>query len=76
MRKTLVVAVREFKAAVRTKSFIVSLVLMPVLMGGAAAAQVFFKQQKSVQDKTFAVVDRTPEEKLFKELQSAAGKAE
>jgi ABC-2 type transport system permease protein len=74
VRKTLVVAVREFKAAVRTKSFIVSLVLMPVLMGGAAAAQVFFKQQKSVQDKTFAVVDRTPGEKLFKELQSAAEK--
>ena len=35
---------------------------------------MFFKQQKSVQDKTFAVVDRTPGERLFKELQSAADK--
>ena len=74
MRKTLVVAVREFKAAVRTKSFIVSLVLMPILMGGTVAAQVFFKRQANVQDKTFAVVDRTPGGKLFKELQSAAEK--
>jgi ABC-2 type transport system permease protein len=74
VRKILVVAVREFKAAVRTKSFIVSLVLMPVLMGGGAAAQVFFKKQSSVQDKRFAIVDRTPGEKLFKQIELAAEK--
>jgi ABC-2 type transport system permease protein len=74
VRKILVVAVREFKAAVRTKSFIVSLVLMPVLMGGGAAAQVFFKGQSRVQDKHFAIVDRTPGEKLFKQIESAAEK--
>ena len=34
MRKMIVVAVREYQAAVKTKAFLVTLVLMPVMMGG------------------------------------------
>ena len=38
MRKIIVVAVREYQAAVRTKAFIVMLVAMPVLMSGGLIA--------------------------------------
>ncbi len=34
MRKAFVIAAREYRAAVRTKAFLVSLVLMPVMMCG------------------------------------------
>ena len=36
MHKMLTVARREYNAAVRTKSFLISLFLMPLLMGGGA----------------------------------------
>ena len=35
MHKVFVVAKREYQAAVKTKSFLISLFLMPLLMGGA-----------------------------------------
>ena len=44
MRKTLVVALREYNAAVRTKTFVLGLVMMPILMGGSIALQWFFKE--------------------------------
>ena len=50
MRKMLVVAVREYQAAVRTKAFIISIVAMPVMMMGSIVIQgiphllYFFKQ--------------------------------
>ena len=38
MRKMFVVARREYYAAVRTKSFVISVFLLPLLMGGGAIA--------------------------------------
>lgn len=60
MRKVLVIAAREYRAAVRSKAFVVTLVLMPVLMGASALVQVLFKKLEDTTEKTFAVVDRTP----------------
>jgi ABC-2 type transport system permease protein len=59
MRKTLVIALREYNSAVRTKAFLISLVLMPVMMGGSLLVQVLLKET-DVKDKKLAVIDRSP----------------
>ncbi len=59
MRKTIVIAVREYTAAVKTKAFIISVVAMPVFMGGAIVAQHFMKDKVDTTDKQFAVLDQT-----------------
>lgn len=60
MRKALVIAGREYRAAVRSKAFVVTLVLMPVLMGASVLVQVVFKKLEDTTEKAFAVVDRSP----------------
>ena len=72
MHKILAVARREYNAAVRTKAFLISLLLMPLLMGGSALMQVLLKDQVDIQEKRFAVIDRTPDEQLVRTLQTAA----
>jgi ABC-type Na+ efflux pump permease subunit len=72
MRKMLVIAVREYNAAVRTKTFVISLLLMPLLMGGSVAVQALLKDVVDVRDKRFAVVDRTPGQEVWKLLKAAA----
>lgn len=57
MSKTLLLAIREYKATVRTKGFILGLVLAPVLMGGGLIAMSLFKDSVDVTDKRIAVVD-------------------
>jgi ABC-type Na+ efflux pump permease subunit len=59
MRKTIVVAVREYHAAVRSKAFVVTLVAMPILMIGSIAAQVLLKDKVDLSDRKLAVVDNT-----------------
>ena len=59
MRKVWVIARREYRAAVRTKAFVVSIVLMPALMIGSIGIQVLFKKLEDTGEKKFAVVDRT-----------------
>ncbi|MCI0639791.1 MAG: ABC transporter permease [Gemmataceae bacterium] len=58
MRKIWVIAVREYLAAVRTKTFVIGLLMMPILMGGSALLQYLFKDMVDVRDKNFVVVDR------------------
>jgi len=74
MRKVLVIALREYRAAVRTKAFLISLILMPLLMGGSIGVQVLLKKMDDTKEKHFAVIDRTPDEKLFKVLKGEAEK--
>ncbi|NIM47899.1 MAG: ABC transporter permease, partial [Gemmatimonadales bacterium] len=45
MRKVLRVAKREYLATVRTKGFILGLVLAPVLFAGSALAMLLFRNQ-------------------------------
>src|SRR5262249_42089529 len=59
MRKIWVVAAREYQASVRTKSFIISLVLMPVLMGGSILIQIIMQSMGDLQHKEFKIIDRT-----------------
>ncbi len=70
MRKTFVVAMREYQAAVRTKTFIITLVLMPVMMGGGVGMQILLHDKVDTKDKHIAVVDLTGQ--LYESLSSAA----
>ncbi len=70
MRKVIVVAVRDYQAAVRTKGFIVSLIAIPVLMGGSIAVQALTKDRVDLVDRKVAVVDQTGV--LFEGLRAAA----
>lgn len=59
MRKILKLTKREYLAAVKTKGFIIMLVLMPVLMGGSGIAMYLLRNQVDTTDKRVAVVDRS-----------------
>ncbi len=72
MRKTLVIAVREYVAAVRTRSFILGLLALPVMMGVIVALQWFMHDRVDITEKKFAVVDRTPSGRLAGALEEAA----
>jgi ABC-2 type transport system permease protein len=65
MRKMLVIAVREYLAAVRTKTFLMTLVIIPVLMSGSIFVQWLLRDFRDTKTKHFAVVDRTPDARLY-----------
>jgi ABC-2 type transport system permease protein len=72
MRKILVIALRDYNAAVRSKAFLVSLLLLPVLMGGTFVVQFLLKDVKDTKPKKYAVLDHTPGGAVFKALDDAA----
>ena len=57
MRKVIVIMMREYQAAVKTKAFIITLILMPIMMGGSIAAQKLLADKVDTQDKKIAVID-------------------
>ena len=57
--KALIVAVPEFTTLVRSKAFIVGLLMMPVFSGVAIGVQKFTKDAVDIKDRRFVVVDRT-----------------
>ncbi len=59
MVKVLRLAKREYLATVRTKGFIIGLVLAPILMSGGALAMMLLKNQVDTTDKHVAIVDRS-----------------
>ena len=67
MPKFLAVARAEYLQAVRSKAFIIGVLLMPVLMGGSIIIQVAFKDKVDLDDRRCAVVDPTGE--VFEPLQ-------
>ncbi len=50
------------------KAFLVSLILLPILMGGSYIIGYLTKDIKSLQDKTFVIIDRTPGSQIFPHL--------
>ncbi len=60
MRKIRVIAGREYAAAVRSKAFLVTMLLMPVLMGTSGGLQYVFAKLESSKEKHYAVIDRSP----------------
>jgi ABC-2 type transport system permease protein len=71
MRKILIVARREFLAAVKTKAFIIGLLIMPVLMGGSIVVQLLLKDVHDTKPRTYAVLDRTPGANLLPVIEKA-----
>lgn len=59
MRKILRIAKREYKTSVRTKGFIIALVLMPVMMGGSGLAMYLFQGQVDTRDKKVIILDQS-----------------
>ena len=59
MRKTISVAIRDYKAAVKTKAFLIGLLMMPLMFGGGILAQIVLRNNNDVRDKRVAVVDYT-----------------
>ena len=74
VRKTLVIAIREYLAAVKTKSFIISLILLPVMMSGGIIAQKLGQKIGDTTTKRVAVIDRTPEAVLYRAVEQAVQK--
>jgi ABC-2 type transport system permease protein len=70
MAKVPRVAWNEYLNIIRTKAFLISLVLMPVLMGGAIAVQALLRDKVDLSDRRFAVVDESGQ--LLAALQRAA----
>lgn len=59
MHRIVVIAMREFLAAVRTKTFIFTIVAMPVFMGGGILIQGLLHDKVDTTDKRIVVVDGT-----------------
>jgi ABC-2 type transport system permease protein len=70
MSRVLAIAGREYRANVRSKAFIISLLLMPVLIAGGAAVPALLRGRVDVEDKRLVVADGTG--KLLPLLQRAA----
>jgi ABC-2 type transport system permease protein len=68
--KAVIVAVCEFTTLVRSKAFIVGLLMMPVFLAVAVGVQKFTKDATDIKDRRFVVVDRTGA--LYGALQVAA----
>jgi ABC-2 type transport system permease protein len=59
MYKIVLVALREYQALVRTKAFIISLVMMPVFMFGMFAVQSILAGRVDISEKKVLVLDGT-----------------
>jgi ABC-2 type transport system permease protein len=74
MRKVFVIAAREYRASVRTKAFLISLVMLPILMGGSIVVQILIRKAEDAKEKSYAVIDHTPDHQLFNILETEADK--
>jgi ABC-2 type transport system permease protein len=59
MNKILIVAHSEFSTLVRSKAFIISVILMPVVMGGSILLARATKDTVDVKDRAFAYIDHS-----------------
>jgi len=70
MRKVAVVAQREYWAVVRSKAFLITLVLMPVLMLAGAIAPQLLEGRIDLEDKVLVVADATG--RIFPQIEQEA----
>ena len=59
MRRILWVARRDYLAVVRTKAFIIGLIVFPIIFGGAGMASVFLRGKGGDQNRRIVILDRT-----------------
>ena len=70
MKKILTIAVREYRAMVGTKAFLVSIIMMPLLMLGGLIAMEFLRDAGTISERKIAVFD--PSNAFYSELSAAA----
>ena len=70
VHKIYVVATTEFGSAIRTKSFIVGLLLLPVIMGASILIQVFVAERVDTKPRKFVVIDQSGA--LYSAIEQAA----
>lgn len=70
MRKILTIAVREYKAMVATKAFLISVIMMPILMFGSILTVNLVKNVAEIKERKIAILD--PDGKLFPILDASA----
>jgi ABC-2 type transport system permease protein len=71
MTKVLIIACREYIAAVKTKSFVIGVILMPVLMFAGVVVQRMSERIADTSTYKVAVIDRSPDQKLAASLTAA-----
>jgi ABC-2 type transport system permease protein len=59
MYKSIQIAIREYLATVRTKGFILGLVLAPILMSGGLIAMMLLKDRVDTTDKKMVIIDHS-----------------
>ena len=59
VQKIFTVATTEFGTAVRSKAFLIGLLLLPIIMGASIFLQKFMAEQVDTTPRNFAVIDRT-----------------
>ena len=59
MRRILLIAQRDYLATIRTKAFLVGLVVAPILFGGGFLGIALLRSHPDIKDRTVAIVDRT-----------------
>ena len=59
MRKILLMARRDYIESIRTKAFIIGLIVAPMLFGGGFLGIAVLKKRPDLRDKRIAVLDRT-----------------
>src|SRR2546429_6290425 len=69
MKRILTIAAREYNAVVRSKAFVISIILLPVMMVGSMLVARFSQQVRDETQRKIAVVDRTPGEQIFPKLE-------
>jgi ABC-2 type transport system permease protein len=70
MKKIIAVAVREYRAMVGTKAFLVGMLMMPLLMFGSIVAMRLLQNSGAIVTQKILIVDQTG--KLFESLNQAA----
>lgn len=70
MKKIITIAIREYKAMVGTKAFLISIIMMPILMLGGLFALQFLNNVGEIKERRIAISDATGQ--LLPALQSAA----
>jgi ABC-2 type transport system permease protein len=74
MMRILTIAAREYNAVVRSKAFVVSIILLPVMMIGSMVVARFSQQVRDETQRKIVVIDRTPGEQIFPKLEDALKK--
>ncbi|MEM7477710.1 MAG: ABC transporter permease [Planctomycetota bacterium] len=70
MKKILTIAFREYKAMVGTKTFLLSIIMMPVLMGGGLVALQLLNNVGEIKERDILIADATGQ--IYPVLEQAA----